>query len=200
MRLKRLTLSGFKSFPKRTVISFSHGISAIVGPNGSGKSNIVDAIRWVLGEQNPRLLRASQLHDLIYHGNGTKGSGAADVRLVLDNSSGLAPPELKDIPEIEIERVIFPNGDARFLLNRKGCRLKDIRYLFLDTGSGARAYSIIDQGQVDSFVTMTPEERGLIVEEVAGISRYKARRSEALGRMKSAAENLKRLKDIIIEV
>ncbi len=200
MRLKRLTISGFKSFPKRTTISFSQGVCAIVGPNGSGKSNIVDAIRWVLGEQNPRLLRAKSMEDLIYRGNGKKVPRSAYVRLILENDSGLAPPELESVAEIEIERTLFPNGDARFRLNRKNCRLKDIRYLFLDTGAGARAYSIIDQGQVGHFVSMSPEERRLIVEEVAGISRYKARRAEAASRMRQTLQNLERLRDIISEV
>ncbi len=200
MRLKRLTISGFKSFPKRTSITFSSGVSAIVGPNGSGKSNIVDAVRWVLGEQNPRLLRAKGMEDLIYKGNGAKAPASAYVRLVLENNAGMAPPELESLAEIEIERILFPNGDARFRLNRKNCRLKDIRYLFLDTGAGARAYSIIDQGQVGHFVSMSPEQRRLLVEEVAGISRYKARRAEASRRMAQTLQNLERLRDIITEV
>ncbi len=200
MRLKRLTISGFKSFPKRTSITFSEGISAIVGPNGSGKSNIVDAIRWVLGEQNPRLLRARNMDDLIYRGNGKKAPRSAYVRLILENSAGMAPPELESIPEIEIERILFPSGEAKFRLNRKNCRLKDIRYLFLDTGAGARAYSIIDQGQVGHFVSMSSDERRMILEEVAGISRYKARRAEAAGRLKQTLHNLERLGDIVMEV
>ncbi len=200
MRLKRLTISGFKSFPKRTSITFSHGVSAIVGPNGSGKSNIVDAIRWVLGEQNPRLLRARSMDDLIYHGHNGKAPGSAWVRLVLDNHEGMAPPELASIPEIEVERILFRNGDAKFRINRKNCRLKAIRYLFLDTGAGARAYSIIDQGQVGHFVGMLPRERREIVEEAAGISRYKARRAEAYSRMSQTSQNLERLGDIILEV
>ncbi len=200
MRLKRLTISGFKSFPRRTSITFSQGVSAIVGPNGSGKSNIVDAVRWVLGEQNPRLLRAGSMDDLIYRGNSSKAPRSAFVRLVLENSGKMAPPELESIPEIEIERVLFPSGEAKFRLNRKNCRLKDIRYLFLDTGAGARAYSIIDQGQVGVFVSMSPEERRMIVEEVAGISRYKARRAEASGRLRQTLQNLERLGDIMAEV
>ncbi len=200
MRLKRLTISGFKSFPKRVSITFSQGVSAIVGPNGSGKSNIVDAVRWVLGEQNPRLLRAKSMDDLIYRGNGTKAPRSAYVRLILENSRGMAPPELASIPEIEIERILFPSGEAKFRLNRKNCRLKDIRYLFMDTGAGARAYSIIDQGQVGHFVSMSSEQRRMMVEEVAGISRYKARRAEASGRLRQTLQNLERLNDIIIEV
>lgn len=200
MRLKRLTLSGFKSFPKRTSIVFSHGVSAIVGPNGSGKSNIVDAIRWVLGERNPRLLRAKGMDDLIFRGNGSKSVGSAYVRLIFENSGIMAPPELESVPEIEIERTLFPDGDAKFRLNRKNCRLKEIQYLFLDTGAGARAYSIIDQGQVGQFVSMSPEQRRVMVEEVAGISRYKARRIEASGRMRQTLQNLERLGDIMLEV
>ncbi len=200
MRLKSLIISGFKSFPRRTVINFSQGVSAIVGPNGSGKSNIVDAIRWVLGEQNPRLLRAEKMEDLIFSGNSSLSTESCRVRLSLDECQDMAPPELKDLSEIEIERVIFRDGSSKFLLNGKNCRLKDIRYIFLDTGTGARSYSIIDQGRVGQFVTMTPEERRLIVEEAAGIARYRQRRIEALSRMKTTVENLERLKDVIAEV
>ncbi len=200
MKLKSLVLSGFKSFPKRTVIHFSQGVSAIVGPNGSGKSNIVDAIRWVLGEQNPRLLRAERMDELIYSGNSKGTVDAARVKLSLVECQDMAPPELKDFPEIDIERVLFRDGTSKFLLNGKNCRLKEIRYLFLDTGTGARAYSIIDQGRVGQFVTMTPEERRLIVEEAAGIARYRERRIQALTRMKNTLENLERLEDVIAEV
>ncbi len=199
MRLKSLVLSGFKSFPNRTVIRFSRGISAIVGPNGTGKSNIVDAIRFVLGEQNVRLLRAGRMEELIFSGN-SKAPEAARVRLQLEDCRDFAPPELRDFPEIAIERMVFRDGSSRYLLNGKNCRLKDIRYLFLDTGAGARAYSIIDQGRVEEFVSMTQEERRGIVEEVAGISRYRERRSQALYRLKTTRENLERLEDVIIEV
>ena len=201
MRLKSLTLSGFKSFPKRTIIHFPTGISAIVGPNGCGKSNIIDAIRWVLGEQSPKMLRAKQMSDLIFRGSsGAKAPASAYVKLVLENTGRLMPPELEDLPEIEIERILFANGDAKYRLNRKNCRLKEIRYLFMDTGAGTRAYSIIDQGQVNEFVEMSPDERRFMVEEVAGISRYKARRSEARRQMEETSLNLERLEDIIHEV
>ncbi len=200
MRLKSLILSGFKSFPKRTVLNFSGGINAIVGPNGSGKSNIVDAIRWVLGEQNPRLLRAGKMEELIFSGNGKVEVNSASVKLKLEDCKEMAPPELKDFSEIEIERIVFKDGSSKFLLNGKNCRLKEIRYLFLDTGAGTRAYSIIDQGRVEQFVSMSPEERRLIVEEVAGISRYKERRAQAAFRMKTTKENLERLEDVLSEV
>jgi len=201
MKLKSLVISGFKSFPRRTVINFSLGVSAIVGPNGSGKSNIVDAIRWVLGEQNPRLLRADKMDELIFSGNSTNTMvDAARVKLCLIDCQDMAPPELKEFAEINIERVLFRDGTAKFLLNGKNCRLKEIKYLFLDTGTGARAYSIIDQGRVGQFVTMTPEERRLIVEEAAGIARYRERRIQALSRMKNALENIERLDDVIAEV
>ncbi len=200
MRLKSLILSGFKSFPRRTVINFSQGVSAVVGPNGSGKSNIVDAIRWVLGEQNPRMLRAERMEDLIFSGNSKFVPDAARVKLRLEQCQDLAPPELKNLSEIEIERVLFRDGASKFLLNGKTCRLKEIRYLFLDTGTGARAYSIIDQGRVGQFVTMTPDERRAIIEEAAGIARYRERRIQALSRMKTTLENLERLEDVIAEV
>ena len=200
MRLKSLILSGFKSFPKRTVIKFSKGVSAIVGPNGSGKSNIVDAIRWVLGEQNPRLLRAERMEELLYSGDQKFGVDCARVKLRLEECQDMAPPELKDFSDIEIERILFRDGVSKFLLNGKSCRLKEIRYLFLDTGTGARAYSIIDQGRVGQFVSMTPEERRIIVEEAAGIARYRERRIQALSKMKTTQDNLDRLDDVISEV
>ncbi len=200
MRLKSLILSGFKSFPKRTVIKFSKGVSAIVGPNGSGKSNVVDAIRWVLGEQNPRLLRAERMEELLFSGDEKFGVDCARVKLRLEECQDMAPPELKDFSDIEIERILFRDGGSKFLLNGKNCRLKEIRYLFLDTGTGARAYSIIDQGRVGQFVSMTPEERRIIVEEAAGIARYRERRIQALSKMKTTQENLDRLDDVISEV
>ncbi len=200
MKLHSLVISGFKSFPKRTIINFSQGVSAIVGPNGSGKSNIVDAIRWVLGEQNPRFLRAERMEELLFCGNSKGMVDSARVKLRLVECQDMAPPELKDFSQIDIERILFKDGTSRFLLNGKNCRLKEIRYLFLDTGTGARAYSIIDQGRVGQFVTMTPDERRLIIEEAAGIARYRQRRIQALSRMKNTLENLERLEDVIAEV
>ncbi len=199
MRLKRLELYGFKSFPHRVEVAFPSGICAIVGPNGSGKSNIVDAVRWVLGEQSPRRLRARAMEDVIFSGSNGRGPNFAEVRLVLENN-GQAPGELADLPEIVITRRLYRSGESEYLLNGRPCRLKDIHYLFMDTGAGHRAYAIIDQGEVGSFVELRPEERRLLIEEVAGVSRYKTRREEAQRRIKASQENLARLEDVLTEV
>jgi len=200
MRLKKLTLFGFKSFPHRTKVEFNRGICAIVGPNGCGKSNVVDAIRWVLGEQSARMLRARSMDEVIFSGSNSGNVNFAEVSLVLENSAGMAPPEFENLPEIEIKRMVTRKGDTRYLLNNKNCRLKDIHYLLMDTGAGTRAYSIVDQGQVGQFVEMSPQERRHIIEEVAGISRYKARRVEAQRRMADTSRNLERLNDLMSEV
>ncbi len=200
MRLKRLNLFGFKSFPNRTRIDFSSGVCAIVGPNGCGKSNVVDAIRWVLGEQSAKMLRARSMDDVIFSGSNGRSVNFAEVSLVLENKAGMAPPEFENLPEIEIKRMVSRKGDTRYLINGKNCRLKDIHYLLMDTGAGTRAYSIVDQGQVGQFVEMSPQERRHIIEEVAGISRYKARRIEAERRMADTSRNLERLNDLITEV
>ena len=200
MRLKKLTLFGFKSFPNRTKVEFNRGICAIVGPNGCGKSNVVDAIRWVLGEQSAKMLRARSMDDVIFSGSNGRNVSFAEVSLVLENSAGMAPPEFENLPEIEIKRMVTRKGDTRYLLNGRNCRLKDIHYLLMDTGAGTRAYSIVDQGQVGQFVEMSPVERRHIIEEVAGISRYKARRIEAERRMADTSRNLERLTDLMSEV
>ncbi|MBW1936811.1 MAG: AAA family ATPase [Deltaproteobacteria bacterium] len=154
MRLNSLTLFGFKSFPARTKLSFTHGVVGIVGPNGCGKSNIVDAIRWVLGEQSPSTLRAKRMDDVLYNGNNDRQTDLAEVRLVVENGGSLFPPGYENTPEIEIMRRIHRSGDTEYRINGKSCRLKDIHYLFMDTGVGAKAYSIFDQGQVSTFVDM----------------------------------------------
>ncbi len=200
MKIKRLEISGFKSFPKRVSLAFPKGISVIVGPNGSGKSNIVDAIRWVLGEQNPRRLRVREMADLIFANQNKGGPNFAEVRLVLENEEGNAPKELAHLSEIVIARRLYRHGEAEYFLNNRPCRLKDIIYLFLDTGVHPKAYGIIDQGQVGQFVERSPEERRSFLEELAGISRYKMRREETVRRLSRTRENLTRLKDILLEV
>ncbi len=200
MRLKKLTLFGFKSFPNRTKVEFNRGICAIVGPNGCGKSNVVDAIRWVLGEQSAKMLRARSMDEVIFSGSNGRKVSFAEVSLLLENRSGMAPPEFEHLAEIEIKRMVNRKGETRYLINGKTCRLKDIHYLLMDTGAGTRAYSIVDQGQVGQFVEMSPGDRRHIIEEVAGISRYKARRIEAERRMTDTTRNLERLYDLISEV
>ncbi len=200
MKLISLTLQGFKSFPYRSVLRFPRGISAIVGPNGCGKSNIVDAIKWVLGEQNPRFLRAKRMSDLLFSGDNGRPVHMADVRLLIEGGSDLLPPELADEPQIEIIRRLHSSGESEYRINGKICRLKDIQYIFMDTGAGSRTYSIVDQGHVGRFVEMDSQDRRLLIEEVAGISRYKIRRSEAQRRMAKTQDNLQRLDDLLHEI
>jgi chromosome segregation protein len=200
MRLNSLTLFGFKSFPARTKLSFTQGVIGIVGPNGCGKSNIVDAIRWVLGEQSPSMLRAKRMDDVLYNGNNDRQTDLAEVRLVVENGGSFVPPGYENTPEIEIMRRIHRSGDTEYRINGKSCRLKDIHYLFMDTGAGAKAYSIFDQSQVSAFVDMVPGDRRLLIEEVAGISRFRAKRSEAERRMAQTKQNLERLEDLLVEV
>ena len=200
MRLNSLTLFGFKSFPARTKLSFTQGVIGIVGPNGCGKSNIVDAIRWVLGEQSPSMLRAKRMDDILYHGNNDSQADLAEVHLVVGNTGSFVPRGYENTPEIEIMRRIYRSGDTEYRINGKSCRLKDIHYLFMDTGVGTRTYSIFDQGQVSTFIDMVPADRRLLIEEVAGISRFRVKRGEAERRMAQTKQNLERLDDLLNEV
>lgn len=198
MFLKRLTCHGFKSFADKTDFDFMPGITAIVGPNGCGKSNVVDAIKWVLGEQSARSLRGRQMMDVIFNGSGTRrSSGMAQVDLVFDNSDHRLPC---DQTEVTITRRLYRSGESEYLVNNQACRLKDVRELFLDTGIGVDAYSIIEQGKVDLLLQANPAERRLIFEEAAGISRYKARKREAIRKLERVEQNLLRLADIVEEV
>jgi len=198
MYLKRLTCQGFKSFADKTDFDFMPGVTCIVGPNGCGKSNVVDAIKWVLGEQSARSLRGRQMIDVIFNGSGTRRSSSmAQVDLVFDNADGRLPCEHT---EVTVTRRLYRSGESEYLLNNQPCRLKDIRELFLDTGVGVDAYSIIEQGKVDVLLHANPIERRLIFEEAAGISRYKTRKKEALRKLERVEQNLLRLADIIDEV
>lgn len=200
MKLKYLILYGFKSFPVRTKLQFSAGISAVVGPNGCGKSNVIDAIRWVLGEQSPAVLRAKSMEDLIYSGDRGRTVNFAEVTLGFETTGPLPIPELEGVTEVEIRRRLSRSGDSEYSINGKTCRLKDIHYLFMDTGAGTKAYSIVDQGQINRFVDMDAEERRDILNEAAGIARYKTRRLETAKRLTQTRENLERLNDILSEV
>ncbi|MBN1489312.1 MAG: chromosome segregation protein SMC [Phycisphaerae bacterium] len=198
MFLKRLTCQGFKSFADKTDFDFMPGVTGIVGPNGCGKSNVVDAIKWVLGEQSARSLRGRQMMDVIFNGSGTRrSSGVAQVDLVFDNADQTLPC---DQTEVTVSRRLYRSGESEYLLNSQACRLKDVRELFLDTGVGVDAYSIIEQGKVDVLLQANPAERRIIFEEAAGISRYKARKKEAIRKLDRVEQNLLRLTDIIEEV
>jgi len=199
MRIKRLEIYGFKSFPYRVSLPFPPGISAIVGPNGSGKSNIVDALRWVLGEQSLKRLRVKNAEDLLFAGDHGRAPGFAEVRLVLEND-GKAPEKIKDWPEIVVARRLYRTGESEFLLNNRACRLKDIQYLFLDTGVNPRGYGLIDQGEVGKFLEWSPQERRFFLEELAGISRYRFNREETRRNLARTRENLARVEDLLAEI
>jgi len=196
--LKRIVLHGFKSFADRTEFDFGPGVTAVVGPNGCGKSNLLDAVRWVLGEQSARSLRGKRMSDVIFAGSRSrKPAAAAQVELVFDNSAGFLAT---DEPEVSISRVLYRSGDSDYRMNGNSCRLKDIRQLFLDTGVGVDAYSIIEQGRVDMLLQADPMQRREIFEEAAGISRYKQQRAEAQRKLERSQNNLLRLNDIIDEL
>lgn len=201
MRIKTLSIHGFKSFIDKVNLNFSTGVSGIVGPNGCGKSNIVDAIRWVIGEQNPRHLRGKLMEDIIFNGSESrKPLGMAEVSLVFSNHEGKAPARFANFTEIEVSRRLYRSGESEYYLNKVQCRLRDIVDLFTDTGIGTRSYSIVEQGQVGWIVNARPEDRRVIFEEAAGISKFKHKKDAALRRLESTRENLTRVNDIISEV
>jgi chromosome segregation protein len=202
MRLEKVTLNGFKSFADKTEFVFDSPITAIVGPNGCGKSNVVDAVKWVLGEQSVKSLRSGQMADVIFGGSSSrKPLGAAEVSLVISNSNGAGARHLPiDADEVQITRKIYKSGESEYRINNKVCRLKDIRELFMDTGVSTRAYSILEQGQVDYLVSASKTDRRFIFEEAAGISKYKAHKKEALRKLERTEQNLLRLADILGEV
>jgi chromosome segregation protein len=196
--LKALELNGFKSFADRTRLEFHNGITAVVGPNGSGKSNVVDAIKWVLGNQSAKALRGNEMTDVIFGGSRSrKPGGAAEVTLSFDNSTRVLNV---DDEEVHVTRRVYRSGEAEYLLNRQVCRLKDIREIFAGIGVTTGAYSIIEQGKVDALLQSSPKERRLIFEEAAGVSRFKLKRQEASRRLERIEQNLLRLSDIVDEL
>ena len=198
MLLRKLETYGFKSFADKLNIEFGQGITAIVGPNGSGKSNITDAIRWVLGEQNIRNLRGAKFEDIIFSGSASRRAlGVAEVSLTLDNSGGLLP---LDFREVMITRRIFRSGDSEYYINKAQCRLKDIHQLLADTGLGRDAMTVISQNKIDEVLNSKPEDRRLIFEEAAGITRYKNRKKDALRKLEDTEQNLLRVADITAEI
>lgn len=198
MYFKRLEMHGFKSFADPVSIEFHEGITCIVGPNGSGKSNISDAIRWVLGEQSPKLLRGGKMEEVIFAGTtDRKSRGMAEVTLVIDNSTGILPIEYN---EVAITRRMYRSGESEYLINNNQCRLKDIRELIMDTGIGVDGYSIIGQGKIADIVSTKAEDRREIFEEAAGVVMYKNRKAKAEKKLGSANDNLDRVNDIINEI
>jgi chromosome segregation protein len=196
--LKSIQIQGFKSFADRLKIDLYPGLSVIVGPNGSGKSNVADAVRWVLGEQSAKSLRGTRMEDVIFAGSSARRPvGMAEVSLVFDNSTGLFA---LDYEEVVITRRVYRDGEGQFFINRSPCRLKDIQELFMDTGSGKEGFSIIGQGQVEEILNLKSEERRLLIEEVAGISKFRLRKKETLKKIEETKQNVSRLNDIISEV
>lgn len=198
MYLKRLETIGFKSFAERIEIEFVPGVTAVVGPNGSGKSNITDAIRWVLGEQSARSLRGMRMEDIIFQGSDTRRAlNVAEVTLILDNSSHTLPI---DYEEVSVTRRVYRSGESEFYLNNNPCRLKDIIDLFMDSGLGREAFSIIGQGRIEEILSSKADERRTIFEEAAGVLKYKQRKQQAEFKLSETEENLSRVEDIIYEI
>jgi|CXWL01.1.fsa_nt_gi chromosome segregation protein len=198
MQLKRVTVCGFKSFADKVDFEFGPGVTCIVGPNGCGKSNVVDAFKWVLGEQSARSLRGRQMGDMIFNGSTTRrSSSVAQVDLQFDNADRAIP---FDHPEVTVSRKLYRSGESEYLVNGSVARLKDIREMFMDTGIGVDAYSVIEQGRVDQLLQSSPVERRIIFEEAAGISRYKARKKEAERKLERTNQNLLRVADVIEEL
>ena len=201
MKLKKLEITGFKSFYDKSSINFNQGVSAVVGPNGCGKSNIVDALRWVMGEQSVKELRGKSMDDVIFAGtDGKPGLNMAEVSLTLSNDNGTGPEELKDFTEIMITRRLHRSGERDYFLNKIPCRLKDIHNIFWGSGMGSRSYSVIQQGNIGAITDAGPEEKRHFIEEAAGVTRYKNRKNEALRKVKATNENLLRINDIIVEI
>src|SRR5215469_822777 len=202
MRLKSLELVGFKSFLDHTIIGFSPGMTAVVGPNGCGKSNVVDAIRWVLGEQAPTRLRGKSVEDLIYAGNDSNpAAGMAEVSLVLEaEPASLLPAPYSTLSEIAVTRRAYRSGDSEYLLNKIPCRLKDITEFFMAAQIHSRGYSIVEQGRIEEVIQAKPHEVRGLIEEAAGLSLFKGRRELSERKLERVKENLGRLDDVLSEI
>ena len=201
MKIKRLEICGFKSFVDRTVLHFDHDVTGVVGPNGCGKSNIVDAIRWAMGEQSAKTLRGRGMEDVIFNGSEDRGPhGFAEVSITFANSDGLAPPEYAEYAEIQVTRRLDRQGNSDYSINKTPVRLMDVVNLFLGTGVGKRAYSIIEQGRIGYIVSSKPEDRRLLLEEAAGVTKFKLRKKAAERKMDQTRQNLLRVGDIVQEI
>ncbi len=201
MKLKKLEITGFKSFYDKAGIAFPEGVSAVVGPNGCGKSNIIDALRWVMGEQSVKQLRGKTMEDVIFSGaNGKPPLNMAEVSLTLANDNGDSPEELKDFTEINLTRRLYRSGESAYFLNKQPCRLKDIHNVFWGSGLGSKSYAIIQQGRIGAITDASPDELRFFIEEAAGVTRYKNRKNETLRKIDVTKNNLLRVTDIILEI
>src|ERR1035438_8948398 len=198
MFLKSLSMKGFKSFADPTVLEFEPGITVVVGPNGSGKSNVVDAVTWVLGAQGPRSLRSSKMEDVIFAGTSSRPAlGRAEVSLTIDNASGKLPI---DLAEVTITRTLFRSGDSEYAINGAPCRLLDVQELLSDSGVGRQQHMIIGQGQLDSILNSSSDNRRAVIEEAAGVFKHRRRKERAERRLRATQENIERLGDLVREV
>ncbi|MFZ9888433.1 MAG: chromosome segregation SMC family protein, partial [Myxococcota bacterium] len=197
MRIHKLDIQGFKSFADRVSMRFGKGITGVVGPNGCGKSNVVDALRWVMGEMSAKHLRGASMQDVIFNGSEKRGpTGMAEVTVTFENDGANVPIEYSGYPFIEVTRRLYRDGNSDYFINKTPCRLKDITDLFLGTGIGTKGFSIIEQGQVSTLVKSKAEDRRRIIEEAAGITKYKARRQAAERKMEATRHNLERVNDV----
>ena len=201
MRLSKIKLAGFKSFVDPTTITFPSSLVGVVGPNGCGKSNVIDAVRWVMGESSASRLRGDSITDVIFNGSSSrKPVGTASVELLFDNSETTLEGQYAKYSEIAIRREVSRDGISNYYLNGARCRRKDVTGVFLGTGLGPRSYSIIEQGMISRLIEAKPEDMRVFLEEAAGISKYKERRRETSNRIKHTKENLDRLLDVLDEV
>ena len=198
MYLKEIKTYGFKSFADKTIIELGQNINGIVGPNGSGKSNIVDAVRWVLGEQSLKSLRGETISDIIFSGSESrKPLNSASVTLIFDNNDRVLP---LDFNEVAIKRIAFRTGESEYYINNERVRLKDLSNILLDSGTAKESFNIISQGKIDEIISTKPEDRRIIFEEAAGVLKYKRRKEEALRKLDKTNQNLNRVNDIMNEL
>ena len=201
MRLEKIKLAGFKSFVDPTTVHIPSNLVGIVGPNGCGKSNVIDAVRWVMGESSAKMLRGESMADVIFNGSTSrKPVGTASIELVFDNSDGTAGGQYAQYSTISVKRQVSRDGQSNYLMNGVRCRRRDITDLFLGTGLGPRSYSIIEQGMISRLIEARPEDLRAFLEEAAGISKYKERRRDTENRIRRTKENLDRLNDVREEI
>ena len=202
MRIEKIELIGFKSFADKTTFVLHPGITCIVGPNGCGKSNVVDAFRWVLGEQSAKSLRGEKMEEVIFNGSAAKKpKGMSEVSMVVSGLNGAGSNNGEGQSDhVTVTRRLYRSGESEYMINKNTCRLKDIKDVFLDTGLDFKSYSILEQGRIGEILNSKPLERRFIIEEVAGVMKYKIRRAEALSKLDSSRLNLVRINDIIAEV